>query len=381
MQWHPKVGADTFRYEMSAAPLPEPNEMLLAARSAGLRYVDPADPGIRRVRRGRGFAYVAPDRTRITDERTLARITDLAIPPAWEDVWICSSPIGHIQATGRDARGRLQYRYHPLWAEVRDATKYERTLAFAQALPRLRRRVERDLRLPGLPRRKVVAAAVRLLEMTLIRVGNEVYARENRSFGLTTLRGRHALVRGEQVKLSFRGKGGKEHTIGLRHKRLARVVRACQELPGQRLFQYVDDDGEPQHIDSDDVNAYLREAMGDEFSAKDFRTWAGTVLAVRAMESVDAGVNPRSAVNAAVKVVAEQLGNTPAVCRKSYIHPEIIDSYMDGTLAPALERAAARVRSAARGLRAEEHLVLTVLLRRATAAKRHARRTPARLTG
>jgi len=354
--------------------------MLLAARSAGLRHVDPADPGIRRVRHGRGFAYLAPDGKRISEEPTLTRINGLVIPPAWEDVSISASPIGHIQATGRDARGRLQYRYHPLWAEVRDATKYERTLAFAQALPRLRRRVERDLRLPGLPRPKVVAAAVRLLEMTLIRVGNEVYARENRSFGLTTLRGRHASVRGEQVKLSFRGKGGKEHTIGLQHKGLARVIRACQELPGQRLFQYVDDEGSPQRIDSDDVNAYLRDAMGEEFSAKDFRTWAGTVLMVRAIRAIDAGAKLHSAVNAAVKEVAEQLGNTPAVCRKCYIHPEIIDSYLDGTLAPALERAAARP-TALRGLRVDEQLVLTVLRRRAAAAKRHAGRTPARLTG
>lgn len=381
MQWHPNVEAVTFGSEMSTAPAVDHNEMLLAARSAGLRYVDPADPGIGRRRRGHGFAYTAHDGTRITDKSTLARITNLVIPPAWEDVWISSSPIGHIQATGRDARGRLQYKYHPLWAEVRDATKYERTLAFAQALPRLRRRVERDLRLPGLPRRKVVAAAVRLLEMTLIRVGNEEYAQENRSFGLTTLRGRHARVRGEKVKLSFRGKSGKQHTIGLRHKGLARIVRACQELPGQRLFQYIDDEGGPQHIDSDDVNEYLRQAMGDDFSAKDFRTWAGTVLAVQAIQAIEAGANPPSALNAAVKEVAEQLGNTPAVCRKCYIHPEIIDSFLDGTLTPALESAASGRRTVRRGLRADEQLVLTVLRRRAAAAKRHAGRPRARLKG
>jgi len=221
---------------MTLANKVDRNEMLLAARAAGLRYVDPADPGIRRVRRGKGFGYADREGRRITDEPTLARIKSLAIPPAWEQVWISPSPNGHIQATGRDARGRRQYRYHAQWRQARDESKYERTIAFARALPRLRRQVQRDLRLRGLPRRKIVAAAVRLLEMTLIRVGNEEYARENKSFGLTTLRGRHAQVRGEALRLTFRGKSGKEHSIGLRDRRLARVVKACQELPGQRLF-------------------------------------------------------------------------------------------------------------------------------------------------
>jgi DNA topoisomerase IB len=222
------------------------NEMLIAARSAGLRYVDPADPGIRRVRSGRGFRYEDPDEKRVRDAATLSRISSLVIPPAWRDVWISPSAVGHIQATGRDARGRLQYRYHPLWAQFRDATKYDRTIAFARALPRLRRRVARDLGLRGLPRQKVIAAVVRMLEMSLIRVGNEEYARDNASFGLTTLRSRHAEVRGASLKLTFRGKGGKQHSIGLRDKRLARVIRACQDLPGQRLLQYEDEDDELQ---------------------------------------------------------------------------------------------------------------------------------------
>ena len=364
MQWHPNVSMATVTLmpgNTVATPVATtaaaPNEMLLAARSAGLRYVDPADPGIRRVRRGRGFGYVDATGKRVTDKAMLARIADLVIPPAWEDVWISPAANGHIQATGRDARGRLQYRYHALWSEVRDATKYERTMAFARALPRLRRRVARDLKVRGLPRSKVVAAAVRVLEMTLIRVGNEEYARENRSFGLTTLRGRHATVSGSELKLTFRGKGGKPHSLGIRDKRLARVVRACQELAGQRLFQYIDDEGEPQHVDSDDVNDYLREAMGDEFSAKDFRTWAGTVLALAALQESIAATAPASdaastaAINDAVKEVAQTLGNTPAVCRKCYIHPAVIDSYLDGSL----KRAVRGPESAVRGLRVDEH--------------------------
>jgi DNA topoisomerase-1 len=328
------------------------------------------------VRSGRGFHYRDADGKPVTTASTLSRIAALAIPPAWEDVWISPSPIGHIQATGRDARGRLQYRYHPLWTQVRDATKYDRTIEFARALPRLRRRVARDLGLRGLPRTKVIAAAVRMLETSLIRVGNEEYARDNASFGLTTLRSRHAEVRGSSMKLTFRGKGGKEHSIGLRDKRLARVVRACQDLPGQRLFQYVDEGGERQRVDSDDLNSYLRDVMGAEFSAKDFRTWAGTVLAVTELRSIGQTSNKSAAVNEAVKEVAAQLGNTPAVCRKCYIHPGIIEAYEDGILADVARRPVADKR----GLRADEILTLTVLKRSAAAAKRSApstrRRTP-----
>ncbi len=345
--------------------------MLLAARSAGLRYVDPADPGIKRVRRGRGFAYVDTRGKPVTDAKTLERIASIVIPPAWEDVWISPYAIGHIQATGRDARGRLQYRYHPLWAQVRDATKYERTIAFARALPRMRRRVARDMRLRGLPRQKVVAAAVRLLENALIRVGNEEYARENKSFGVTTLRGRHVKVRGSTLSFSFRGKSGKEHSVGLTDRRLARVLRACQELPGQRLFQYVDEDGAVQSIDSDDVNEYIREVMGEEFSAKDFRTWAGTVLAMRALLA-DEGPKPtNAALTSAVKEVAAELGNTPAVCRRCYIHPQIVDAYLDGSLseAAAAPGSGATARGMS-GLRADERLVLAVLKKRVARARK-----------
>src|SRR4051794_13823038 len=287
------------------------NENLLAARAVGLRYVNDDEPGITRRKSGKGFSYRAPDGATINDAETWRRIRALAVPPAWTDVWICANPRGHIQATGRDARGRKQYRYHALWSQSRDEAKYERTIAFARALPRLRRRVTRDLRRRGLPREKVIAAVVRLLETTLVRVGNEEYARDNRSYGLTTLRNRHANVRGEGLKFSFRGKSGVKHTVGVRDRRLARVVRQCQELPGQRLFEYIDDDGTIQPIDSDDVNAYLRDAMAGDFTAKDFRTWAGTVLAARALQELEP---TKKGVTQAIERVAASLGNTPAVC-------------------------------------------------------------------
>jgi DNA topoisomerase-1 len=248
------------------------------AEEAGLRYVSDAMPGIRRRRAGRGFTYAGTDGRRLTDRRVLARIRALAIPPAWTDVWICPIARGHLQATGRDARGRKQYRYHARWREVRDEAKYGRMVAFGQALPRIRRRVEADLALPGLPRERVLAAVVRLLEKTAVRVGNEEYARENRSFGLTTLRNRHAEVGTSRIRFRFRGKGGKETEVELNDRRLARIVARCQELPGQALFTYLDEDGEPRTVDSADVNEYLREISGEEFTAKDFRTWAGTVL-------------------------------------------------------------------------------------------------------
>jgi DNA topoisomerase-1 len=335
-----------------------------AARAAGLRYVNDDEPGIRRLRRGKGFVYVDADGRLVESDSTLRRIASLVIPPAWTDVWICSSARGHIQATGRDARGRKQYRYHPLWRTFRDEAKYGRTIAFARALPALRRRVQRDLARPGMPREKMVAVVVRLLEATLLRIGNEEYARTNRSFGLTTLRNRHVEVRGEQIRFSFRGKSGKAHEVGLRDRRLARVLRELQDLPGQRVFQYRDADGNVQPIDSEDVNEYLRAAMGDDFSAKDFRTWAGTVLAARELRAIDAAGEaldaPPKRVARAIAAVARSLGNTPAVCRNCYVHPAIVDSYLDGSLS----RAQARDAAYSRGLRADERLVLGLLRRR-----------------
>src|SRR2546423_1625725 len=269
-------------------PCEDKLDPVIVAKAAGLRYVSDASPGIRRKRAGKNFSYIGLDGKPIHDQDELHRIRSLGIPPAWTDVWICPQPNGHIQATGRDAKGRKQYRYHPRWRAVRDETKYSRLIAFGEALPTIRARVEHDLGLPGLPREKVLATVVRLLETTLIRVGNEEYARQNRSYGLTTLRNRHVDVRGTELRFHFRGKSGKEHEVALHDRRLARVMRRLQELPGQELFQYVDEDGTRASIDSDDVNAYLREIAGEDFSAKDFRTWAGTVLCAVALRELDA---------------------------------------------------------------------------------------------
>jgi DNA topoisomerase-1 len=305
-------------------------------KAAGLTYVTDLDPGIRRRKAGKGFNYLRPDGQPVTDEPTLDRIRALAIPPAWTDVWICPSPRGHIQATGRDARGRKQYRYHTRWRETRDAHKYDRLIAFGRALPKLRSRVEKDLGLHGLPRDKVLAAVIRVMEITLIRVGNEEYARANHSFGLTTLRNRHAKVGASRAVFEFRGKGGKVHRTGFSDRRLARVLRACQDLPGQRLFEYVDDEGEVRAITSDDVNAYLREAIGDEeVSAKDFRTWAGTVAAARALTlcpQCQDGAEAKRNIVTCVKAVSGLLGNTAAVARKAYIHPAVLEAYETGAL-------------------------------------------------
>jgi DNA topoisomerase-1 len=306
-------------------------DALDAAREAGLRYVSDSAPGIRRRKRGKGFSYVGSDGRAINDETTLARIRKLAIPPAYTEVWICPSANGHIQATGRDARGRKQYRYHPKWREVRDETKFGRMLAFSEALPVIRQRVERDLGTPGLPREKVVAAVVHLLECTGIRVGNDEYARANRSFGLTTLQDDHVKVRGSTMRFHFRGKGGKHHSVSLNNKRLARVVRRCQALPGEDLFQYVDENGVQQTIGSSDVNDYLRETTGEDFTAKDFRTWAGTTLALEALEDLGPAVTEKEAkatILQAIDRVSEQLNNTRAICRKYYVHPLVFDHYM-----------------------------------------------------
>ncbi|HSH21305.1 MAG TPA: DNA topoisomerase IB [Candidatus Caenarcaniphilales bacterium] len=339
----------------------------MAARAAGLRYVNDDDPGITRRRYGRGFAYRHPDGRPVRERDVLARIRSLVVPPAWTDVWICPSANGHIQATGRDGRGRKQYRYHAQWTALRDETKYERTIAFAEALPTLRAQVERDLGRSGLPREKVVAAVVRLLETTMLRVGNEEYARQNRSFGLTTLRDRHADINGTQVRFSFRGKAGKMHNVGLRDRRLARIVRQCQDLPGQRLFQYYDEAGDRQSVTSEDVNEYIRQATGGDFTAKDFRTWAGTFLAAQALREVaeaEGGTVQRRLARA-VEAVAQSLGNTPAVCRRCYIHPAVVDAYLEGSLAEALrQRTEEKLTTEAGSLSDEERLVLTLLGRR-----------------
>jgi DNA topoisomerase I len=342
-----------------------------AAQEAGLRYASDDHPGIRRVRKGRGFVYEADGR-RIGGQSELRRIRGLAVPPAWKDVWISPSPLGHIQATGRDARGRKQYRYHERWRAVRDEAKYGRLADFAKALPRIRSRVEADLARSGVPRERVLATAVRLLEETLMRVGNEEYARANRSFGLTTLRAKHVDVDGSRIVFRYRGKSGKEHEVDLRDRRLARVVSRLEQIPGQELFRYLDDDGTARAIGSEDVNAYLRDVAGDDITAKDFRTWAGTVLAARALAEFGPARNERIAQKRfaeAIDVVAERLGNTRAVCRKCYVHPAVFDVYVAGGLPRALARAE-RIRKG-HGLSSHESAVAAVLTR---AARRSARR-------
>jgi DNA topoisomerase-1 len=319
-----------------ARDLADQNIAAAELQAAHLTYVSDLDPGIRRRKAGRGFNYLDANGKAVGDEPTLDRIRRLAIPPAWTDVWIAPSERGHIQATGRDAKGRKQYRYHERWREVRDEGKYDRLIAFGRALPKLRKQIDRDLARHGLPREKVLAAVIRVMEVTLIRVGNEEYARANKSFGLTTLRNRYATVGAAKAVFEFRGKSGKMHTTGFSDRRLARILRACQHLPGQRLFQYLDDEGQRHAVESADVNAYLRDALGDDFSAKDFRTWAGTVAAARALatlpERADASEAKKN-VTVCVKAVAGVLGNTPAVCRKAYIHPAVLAAYEGGDLA------------------------------------------------
>lgn len=336
-----------------------------SARAAGLHYCSDTDPGIRRKRTGKHFSYVAPDGTRIKDEATLKRIRSLAIPPAYKDVWICPDPLGHLQATGRDARGRKQYRYHPRWREIRDETKHTRMIAFGHVLPTIRRKTEEHLALRGMPREKVLATVVRLLETTLIRVGNEEYARSNQSYGLTTLRNKHARVDGTKVNFAFRGKSGVKFKISMQDRRLARIVKKCQELPGQALFSYIDEDGNSCMVGSADVNAYLREVSGQEITAKDFRTWSATVLAAMAlqeMEAVDTKAATKKNVVRAIERVAERLGNTPAVCRKCYVHPAILQAYEEGTLPQIVrERAVEELAENLSDLPPEEAAVLAFL--------------------
>jgi DNA topoisomerase I len=344
------------------AQLPPPE----SAKIAGLRYVDEEHtPGIRRVGAAKRVRYVMPDGKRVPAAE-LARIKSLVIPPAWTDVWICPDPRGHLQATGRDARGRKQYRYHPRWREVRDEVKYGRLIAFAEALPRIRQRTDADLRKGHLPREKVLAAAVQLLEKTLIRVGNEEYARDNGSVGLTTMREKHATIKGTTVRFEFKGKSGVEHAIDLQDARLSRIIKAMRDLPGYELFQYLDEDGKRQTIDSADVNDYLREISGQDFTAKDFRTWAGTVLAAKALAGVStfkSNAEAKRNIVTAVESVAKRLGNTKAVCRKCYIHPAILDAYMDGATIETVKSTAARLKSR-HALSAEESAVVGLIERR-----------------
>lgn len=347
-------------------PFKQAPDSARAARSAGLRYTTDQRPGIRRVRAGKGFRYVTPEGRVLRAREALTRIRGLVIPPAWTQVWICPDDLGHLQATGRDARGRKQYRYHARWREVRDETKYHRLIGFARALPTIRRRTDADLRRSGLTREKVLATVVRLLEKTLIRVGNDEYARENNSYGLTTLRDGHVEISGGRVRFAFRGKSGVEHEIDLSDRRLAQIVRKCRDIPGYDLFQYYDEDGARHAVGSGDVNAYLKEITGEDYTSKDFRTWAGTVLAAQMLRELDAFTSDREAkknIVRAVEAVAAKLGNTKAVCRKCYIHPAILDSYVDGSMLKSLAR---RVRRAARNgsLSAAETAVLDLLQRR-----------------
>ena len=345
-----------------------------SAKAVGLHYVSDQSPGIQRHKAGSGWVYRTAAGKVLKDPQHLGRIKSLAIPPAWTDVWISPDPQGHLQATGRDARRRKQHRYHPRWREIRDETKYTRMLVFARALPRIRKRVQHDLQLRGLPRQKVLATVVRLLEVSLIRVGNDEYARDNDSFGLTTMKDRHVNVNGSTLQFSFRGKAGIRHQVDISDPRLAKIVKSCQDLPGQELFQYVDDEGKTQDVRSSDVNDYLREIGGLDFSAKDFRTWAGTVLAAMALrefEKFDSKAQARKNMVRAIESVAERLGNTPAVCKKCYVHPEILGAYLDGTLLNTLKQRAQQQLTQEMGkLSPQEAAVVGLLQQRLAAEKK-----------
>lgn len=349
------------------APLSDPPA---AAKAAGLRYVHDDKPGIRREPAKEGFRYFSPKGEPIEDEATLDRIKSLAIPPAYTEVWICPQANGHLQATGRDARGRKQYRYHPKWRSVRDEAKYERMINFGKALPAIRAEVDRALKLPGLPREKMLATIVYLLEATMMRVGNEEYARTNKSFGLTTLRNRHVKVDGSEVEFKFRGKSGVFHKIHVQDRRLARIIRSTRDLPGQELFQYLDEDGETHAIDSADVNDYLRAITGEEYTAKDFRTWSGTVLAALALqefEKFDSEAQAKKNIVRAIETVAQKLGNTPSVCRKCYVHPAVLDAYIEGSVLDAMrERTEQELIDDLHALQPEEAAVLAMLQQRLT---------------
>ena len=346
----------------SAQAIVDPKD---AAESAGLRYVSDARPGIRRKKAGKGFTYTRADGSKLSESDVLKRIKALAIPPAWTDVWICPWADGHIQATGRDAKGRKQYRYHARFREVRESTKYEHVVAFADALPSIREKVGEHMALRGLPREKVLATVVHLLESTLIRVGNDDYAKQNNSYGLTTLKNRHVAVDGNEVRFRFTGKSGKQWSLRVRDRRIAKIIKACQELPGQELIQYVDEEGNCRDVTSTDVNDYLREITGKDITAKDFRTWAGTVLAAMALnelESFDSAAQAKRNLRAAIEMVSARLGNTPTICRKCYVHPEVLNSYMDGNLVLELKsKAEGELRSGMESLKPEEAAVLALL--------------------
>jgi DNA topoisomerase I len=335
-------------------------ELIESSKLAGLRYVSDAKPGITRKRRGKSFQYFDPDGKLIRNKDELARIKSLVIPPAWVNVWICPRANGHLQATGRDARGRKQSRYHPRWREVRDENKYERMRLFGEALPIIRARVEKDLSLPGLPREKILATIVRLLETTFIRVG------------LTTMRNKHVDVEGSKVRFNFQGKSGKRHSIDLNDRRLAKIVKRCLDLPGYELFQYVDEeDGSPHEVDSSDVNEYLRSITEQQFTAKDFRTWAGTVLAslaLREFEAFESETQAKKNIVEAIKSVAEKLGNTPAVCRRCYVHPAVLECYSAGELLKTLAAAGKKSSASAHALRQEEAELMFLLDRHLKAA-------------
>ena len=367
-------------------PAPQDSPTMSDAAHAGLRYVSDEEPGIRRVASGAGFSYRDARGRTIRDAETRRRIKRLAIPPAWTDVWIAPDPNGHIQATGRDARGRKQYRYHPEFMTFRDEAKYHHILDFARVLPKIRRRVAADMSRRGLPFEKVVATVVHLLDSTLIRVGNADYARHNGSFGLTTLRDRHVEIDGSGLRFAFKGKSGKTWRLKLTDRRVARIVKSCQDLPGQHLFQYIDEDGSRRPIGSSDVNAWLRDVSGEDITAKDFRTWAGTVLAALALDefaSFDAAVTAKANVRDAIERVAHRLGNTPTICRKCYVHPEILTSYLDGNLALDIERRAeAALRDEQDALRPEEIAVLAFLRKRLRKQRASPRRSrPRAATG
>jgi DNA topoisomerase-1 len=355
-----------------------PDVTVQTARQVGLRYVSDSMPGIARKPSGKGFGYVDPAGKPVRDKATLVRIKSLAIPPAWTAVWIAPWDNGHIQATGRDAKNRKQYRYHARWRSVRDEAKYERMLGFGNALPSIRKQVDLALKLPGLPREKVLATIVYLLQATMMRIGNEEYARTNQSFGLTTLRNRHVRVDGSEVEFHFRGKSGVKHSIKVDDARLARIVKRTRDLPGQELFQYVDEAGERHAIGSGDVNDYLRTLTGEDYTAKDFRTWSGTMLAALALQEFqkfDSDVQAKKNIVQAIEKVSQRLGNTPTICRKCYVHPAVIESYLDGTMLDALQqRARKNLVDDIHALSPEEAAVLALLQRRPQSEKTETRR-------
>ena len=357
-----KARKKSVQKRLDATIISDPAE---AAKSAGLRYVSDDIDGISRKRQGKkGFIYFDPKGERIKDSEQLERINGLGVPPAYKKVWICPLPNGHLQATGRDAKGRKQYRYHALWRAVRDQTKFTRMIVFSQSLPAIRERLDHDLSLRGLPKEKVLAAVLRIMELTRIRVGNEEYARSNDSYGLTTLQDDHADIKGSKINFSFKGKSGVEHEIQIVDKRLAKIVKLCQDIPGQELFQYEDENGDPQDITSGDVNDYLREITGQDFTAKDFRTWAGTVLAAAELAEIGSFTSQTAAkknIVKALKTVASHLGNRPATCRKYYVHPAILEAYLDETLHEVVQKHAEIMLESAHALRPEELAVVAIL--------------------